>query len=141
MSDLKINNITNRGGDGGPVIAGVSTVSSSAFMIMPNGNTETRGASSGRGVIGGGYPSNNTLQFVTIATTGNASDFGDLTRTAHEGAMVGSSTRGIMMGGVPATFTIDYFTFSSGGGANDFGDLNAGAYEAGGCSNGHGGLG
>ena len=38
MSDLKINNITNRGGDGGPVIAGVSTVSSSAFIIMPNKN-------------------------------------------------------------------------------------------------------
>ena len=46
MSDLKINNITNRGGDGGPVIAGVSTVSSSAFIIMPNGNTEIRGAAS-----------------------------------------------------------------------------------------------
>ena len=128
MSDLKINNITNRGGDGGPVIAGVSTVSSSAFMIMPSGDTAVRGASSGRGVIGGAYPGTNTLQFVTIATTGNAQDFGDLSRTTYEGTSVGSATRGIMMGGVPATFTIDYFTFSSGGGANDFGDLNLGRY-------------
>ena len=128
MSDLKINNITNRGGDGGPVIAGVSTVSSSAFMIMPSGDTAVRGASSGRGVIGGAYPGTNTLQFVTIATTGNAQDFGDLSRTTYEGTLVGSATRGIMMGGVPATFTIDYFTFSSGGGANDFGDLNLGRY-------------
>ena len=39
MSDLKINNITNGSGDGGPVIAGVSTVSTSAFMVMPSGNT------------------------------------------------------------------------------------------------------
>ena len=53
MSDLKINNITNRSGDGGPVIAGVSTVSTSAFMIMPSGNTEIRGAGSGRGLFGG----------------------------------------------------------------------------------------
>ena len=47
MSDLRINNITGRDGNSGPVIAGVSTVSTSAFMIMPNGNTEIRGAGSG----------------------------------------------------------------------------------------------
>ena len=33
MSDLKINNITDRTGDSGPVIAGVSTVSS-PFMVI-----------------------------------------------------------------------------------------------------------
>ena len=53
MSNLKINNITNRSGDGGPVIAGVSTVSTSAFMIMPSGDTAIRGAGSGRGVFAG----------------------------------------------------------------------------------------
>ena len=46
MSDIKINNVTNRNGDTGPIIAGVSTVSSSAFMVMPSGNTEIRGAAS-----------------------------------------------------------------------------------------------
>ena len=53
MSDLKINNITNRGGDGGPVIAGVSTVATSAFMVMPSGDTAIRGAGSGRGIVHG----------------------------------------------------------------------------------------
>ena len=38
-----------------------------------------------RGIMGGGntVPATvNTIQFITIASTGNASDFGDLTRTA-----------------------------------------------------------
>ena len=48
MSNLKINNITNRGGDGGPVISGVSTVATSAFMVIPSGDTAIRGAGSGK---------------------------------------------------------------------------------------------
>ena len=51
MSDLKINNITNSSGNGGPVVAGVSTVSTSAFMVMPSGNTEIRGAGCGSDTI------------------------------------------------------------------------------------------
>ena len=54
MSDLRINNITNSGGNGGPVVAGVSTVSTSAFMVIPSGNTEVRSAGSGRGIMAGG---------------------------------------------------------------------------------------
>ena len=42
MSDLKINNITNRSGSDGPTIAGVSTVSTSAFMVMPSGDNSNR---------------------------------------------------------------------------------------------------
>ena len=60
MSDIKINNVTNRNGDTGPIIAGVSTVSSSAFMVMPSGDTAIRGAGSGRGVFGGTRPPPNT---------------------------------------------------------------------------------
>ena len=37
------------------------------------------GASSTRGVIGGGSPVINTMEYVTTATTGNALNFGDLT--------------------------------------------------------------
>ena len=79
MSDLKINNITNKNGDTGPVIAGVSTVASTGFMAMPSGSTEMRGGS-GRGVIAvGGYPANlKTCDKIEIATTGNAVNFGDL---------------------------------------------------------------
>ena len=78
MSDLKINNITDRSGNSGPVFAGISTVSTNAFMVMPSGPTEHRGGR-GRAVFLRGYVpgTNNTIDYVNIATTGNAQDFGD----------------------------------------------------------------
>ena len=54
MSDIKINNITDRTGNNGPVFAGISTVSTEAFMVMPSGPTEYRGGR-GRGIFAGGY--------------------------------------------------------------------------------------
>ena len=50
MSDIKINNITDRTGDSGPIFAGISTVSTDTFMVMPSGPTEYRGGR-GRGII------------------------------------------------------------------------------------------
>jgi hypothetical protein len=37
-------------------------------------------ASSTRGIIAGGSPTNNTIEYVTIATTGDAQEFGDLSQ-------------------------------------------------------------
>ena len=42
MSELRINNITDRVGSSGPIIAGVSTVSSTSHMVMPSGPTAFR---------------------------------------------------------------------------------------------------
>ena len=134
MSDLNINNITDRTGDSGPVIAGVSTVSTTGAFTVPVGPTEYRGGR-GRAVFGGGYgasspyPELNVLDMVNITTTGNASDFGDLTIGRTAIGMGGNSTRGIFAGGrYPGVNNdqtqIDYVTFSTSGGANDFGDLN-----------------
>jgi len=124
MSELRINNITDRTGSSGPIIAGVSTVTSTSHMVMPSGPTEMRG---GRGIALtlGGYISatTNIIDKLTIATTGDAVDFGDISAGRYEGAAVGSATRGFVSGGVPSTFTIDYVIFSSGGGGNDFGNL------------------
>ena len=124
MSDLKINNITNKGGDSGPTIAGVSTVATSAFMVMPSGNTEIRGAGSGRAVFLRGYNPgiNNTIDYVNIATTGNAQDFGDTNGSLVQYAAAGSATRGIISGGNEPAGASYYFVFSSKGGINDFGD-------------------
>ena len=85
MSELRINNITDTAGSSGPIIAGVSTVSSTSHMVMPSGSTEMRGGR-GRGVFASGFsgaapsPGNlvDTMDFVEIATTGNTQDFGDL---------------------------------------------------------------
>ena len=75
--------------------------------------------SSTRGLIGGSYiapgivNSLNNIDYITIATTGNGADFGDLTVNRSYVASFSSSTRGIWAGGAggdPAAMnnTIDY---------------------------------
>mgnify|MGYP001355157992 FL=1 len=129
MSDIKINNITDRTGDSGPIFAGISTVSTSAFMVMPSGPTEFRGGR-GRAIIGaGGYPSGTTgMDYVEIATTGNGNDFGDLKVGDYGRGSFSSSTRGIVGGGAGSSYvaSIEYQIISSQGGSNDFGDLSIG---------------
>ena len=129
MSDLNINNITDRTGDSGPVIAGVSTVSSTVAFTVPVGPTEMRGGR-GRGILaGGGYPSATTgMDYIDIATTGNGVDWGDLITGGYGRASFSSSTRGVVGGGAGGSYvaTIEYQTISSSGGTADFGDLNIG---------------
>ena len=134
MSDFKVNSITDRSGYCGPVIAGVSTNASSGCMIIPKGPTEHRGGR-GRGVFGTGYnnapnSSLNSLQFVTIATAGNTTDFGDLADSSIAKASFGSATRGFWAGGdsVPGQVdnkAIEFTIISSSGGGIDFGNLTA----------------
>ncbi len=129
MSDLKINNITDRTGSCGPVIAGVSTVTSTGAFVVPVGPTEMRGGR-GRGITGGGFvspASQNVMDYIEISTTGNALDFGDLTSILRNIATCASPTRGTFAGGQSPgnTNIICYTTISSQGGASDFGDLSA----------------
>ena len=139
MSDIKINNITNRDGNSGPTIAGVSTVASSSFMVMPSGDTAIRGAGSGRGVILNiSNPALSTVNnFITIATTGNALDFGDQSVARYSKGGFASSTRGFDAGGSTPSMEsdIEYVTISSQGGGNDFGDLLTARAYCGGASN------
>ena len=72
----------------------------------------------------------NVIQYVTIATLGNATDFGDLTYSGSGGAYsmraVSSETRGCIAGGVvtPAYVnSIDYVTISTTGNSQEFGDI------------------
>ena len=140
MSDLKINNITNKGGDNGPTIAGVSTVSTSAFMVMPSGDTAIRGAGSGRGVFAGSAnpASTNVIDFVNIASTGDATDFGDLKTIWYLIGGCASATRGIWFPGYDQSTSVSsiyYTTISSGGGVHDFGDtLQHSRNHSGACS-------
>ena len=130
MSQIRINNLTNKTGNAGPTIAGVSTVSSSAFMVMPSGDIEIRGAGSGRGVFAGSYtPSSpnttNTMNLIQISTTGNATDFGDTADAGSHGS-TSNSTRGVFnYGDVPNSIVrMDYTIISSIGNVNNFGDLS-----------------
>ena len=70
--------------------------------------------------------------FVTIATTGTCTDFGDNTNTRYGGAASASPTRAVYSGGVvgatsPGTNTISYATIATTGSWADFGDLSNGS--------------
>ena len=83
----------------------------------------------GVGGFTGGGPTNytNVLAMVTIASTGNSTDFGDSFHKKGQGASVASSTRAVTGGGVYAGSTlntISYFTMSSPATGVEFGDLS-----------------
>lgn len=134
------------GSDGGLVFDGVTKVNTQNYFYLPTGTTEQQfpnfagvDATSARGIFAGGFatPANyNTIDYITIASTGNAFDFGDLTQTRGYLSACASSTRGVLGGGyVGATVnTIDYVTIASTGDAKDFGDLFTGRYGSGACS-------
>ncbi len=84
---------------------------------------------------------------MTTASTGNTTDFGDLTVAKSHMTINGSNNViGIFGGGQApsASLVIDSITFVSLGNAQDFGDIKssnlAGAFGQCGNSNGHGGL-
>ena len=109
-------------------------------------------SSSTRGVFGGGITPTpattylNTIEYITISSTGNVVDFGDLSVGKNGLSACSSSTRGVFGGGLTPTpaltyfNTIEYITISSTGDAVDFGDLSAPTRVLSACSNAHGGL-
>jgi hypothetical protein len=120
------------------------------FGTLTNISGQSAGCSSStRGVFGGRFTpaanniAINVIDYITFASTGNATYFGDLT-VARAGAFACSNAvRGVFAGGQTPTAvnTIDYITITSIGNAIDFGDLTENrAYNAG-CSDSHGGLG
>ena len=126
MSDFRIDKITNRVGDAGTQIAGISTFSGTSGMQLPSGPTEYRGER-GRGIFFGGHGPgyNNGINYITIATTGSVKDFGDCSRTTAFGSGMASSTRGVLRHGRnPSDHSnhMEYVTFSSNGGVAEFGD-------------------
>ena len=87
-----------------------------------------------RGVFGGGGPSpsaadrGNVIDYITIQTTGNAADFGDLTVKRSHNDAGSNAIRGIFVQGInvnPSMTTLnvlDYVTMATLGNATDFGD-------------------
>jgi len=106
----------------------------------------TSNGTSNRGVVGGGINSSstslNTINYITISSAGNATDFGELTTISAWISATSSLTnnRGIFAGGSTDTNTntnvIGYITISSAGNASDFGDLSGAAKNGAGTSNG-----
>ena len=99
-----------------------------------NVNSPTRGIFTGGDSAGDGSYQNN-IDFITIATTGNAQDFADLTIGRGIAAGLSSATRGLIGTGQvsPATTsaTIDFLTIPTTGNAQDFGDCTIARYGRG----------
>ena len=106
--------------------------------------TNASGSSSQtRGLFNGGQPGPvNTIQYITIASTGNATDFGDMTISATLGAAASSHITALFAGGGTSSYynNISSVTIATTGNAIDFGDLLAGNFGLAGCSSAHGGL-
>jgi hypothetical protein len=110
-------------------------------------------SSNTRGIVkaGGVNPNSsnsavNTIEYVTIATTGNATDFGDL---SYAGGWYPASTSnkviGVVMGGRDLNTNVsysdmDYITIATVGNGTDFGDLTQDMTTAGAAGNANGGL-
>ena len=114
---------TNRAGAGG--------VSDGNYAIMGGG-----------GAASPAWPNNGTdiIDYYTISTPGNATDFGDLNTVVQDITAVNDATRGCFLGGNAngdsRVNVIGYITMATPGNATDFGDLtNETAIAAGGVDN------
>ena len=102
-------------------------------------------ASPTRGIFAGGHahpsPSNSVqvIDFISIMSTGNAQDFGDLiNNNSEDQAGASNEVRGLFAGGSPAgnanQEVIQFITIASTGDATDFGNLVVGATSKGGAA-------
>ena len=70
----------------------------------------------------------NMIDYITMASNGNAIEFGELTTVRNNVAAVSTQIRGVFGSGFdsPSTITdtIDYVTIASTGDAVDFGDIS-----------------
>ena len=149
MAILKVDTISGIGTEG-PVFEGDIEFTSQNFLTLPKGNTIDRfpdfkgaPAASARGIFAGGIsePSptrHNEIDFITIATTGDATDFGDLTNTNQFPTAFASNTRGVIAGGYHApaiTNSMEFVTIATTGNGQRFGDLTLARSGAGSLSN------
>ena len=93
------------------------------------------------GGVVGGY--GNVIQYMTIQSSSNATDFGDLAQARAYGGQTSDATskRGVTLGGYVnpgsggvALNSIEYITIDTPGNAQDFGDLTGGNERACGVS-------
>ena len=78
-------------------------------------------------VSGGGASFSDVIEYFTISSAGNSTDFGDLTAIRHEMGGCGNGTRMVVGGGSDSGYAalneIEYWAFATLGNGTDFGDL------------------
>ena len=105
----------------------------SDFGDLISGTTEkpagTSSSTRGLFICGESQPSGtriNTIQFITIASTGNSTDFGDHTDLRRSLGACNNSTRAVYGGGNTPSATVNslsFVTIATTGNGQDFGDL------------------
>jgi hypothetical protein len=80
----------------------------------------------------------NVMDYVTIASTGNATDFGDLSTWRVNTCAVPSTTRAICIAGYYGAYVnvMEYVTISTTGNTTDFGDVSRGNAHYASCTSG-----
>ena len=98
-------------------------LSTRANIASTGACSSTRGLSEGGGA--GGSSVVNEIEYITMATIGNAADFGNLTVARELGASCSNGTRGVTGGGAApgVSNVMDYVTIASTGNSTDFGNL------------------
>jgi hypothetical protein len=86
-----------------------------------------------------GPTSVNNIDYITISSIGNATDFGDVS-IVGEHCAVSSTIRGVFAASNPSGNDITYSTIATTGNTADFGELTLARTQMSGVSNGHGGL-
>ncbi len=115
--------------------AGIGTLAAGEWVQITttSPDVETGGT---RGLFGGGEPTTDTIDYINIATAGNATDFGNLSQSRQLPGGVADRSRACFGGGrTPSTVdTIDFVTIASTGDATDFGNLTQSRFVASGAS-------
>jgi len=114
-----------------------NTISFGDSINTKRRRAQAAGSSSTRGVNCGGFqptsPSRvDTIEFITIATQSNSTDFGNLTTIGSDIGTVSNGVRAVSAIGIESDFSnrIDFFTIATTGNASDFGDVASGSYGA-----------
>ena len=126
----------------------MTTGNAADFGDLNNLSNEMGGqvTSATRAVFGGGKSpaTTNVMEYITMATLGNSTDFGDLATARYQidAGVTSSPTRGIFGGGSTGSGVniIEYIEIATTGNAVDFGDFITNMASSSSMSNSHGGL-
>jgi len=101
-----------------------------------NAGSTTRGVIIGLYAPGGdSHANHNTIEFITFATTGDATDFGDLIVTGSDMTSTSNCIRALRLGKWPVNDHIEFVTIATTGNAIDFGDLVTPTYHSSAATN------
>lgn len=116
----------------------VATKSDGQSLALGQVTPEAFGGGGSTGVFAGGIAAaggTNVIDYINILSTGDAQNFGDLTKAEEAQASVGDSNRAVFTEGLITTNVLTYITITSLGNVTDFGDMTANHYLPSGASN------